>query len=260
VKLCRFELLTAPGVVRTGIVHGGTVYETDGQNPIGMHQAADVRPLPPVGQPPSIRFFRFDESPLDLDEAPYYSYGNPSSIIGASQIVPMPEFTGNLDYEPNLAVVIGDSGESVAVEEADRFVLGFSLMLVLVARDAERGEIRVGSGPGRSRDIAMALGPVLTTPEELEDVITDESAGRRYKLSAVSRINGVEQRRGDAENLRFTVAQCIAAASQSTPLRAGDIIAIGPLVSSQENTIPLSEGDEIQISVEKLGTLSLKIE
>ena len=105
-----------------------------------------------------------------------------------------------------------------------------------------------------------ALGPVLTTPEELEDVITDESAGRRYKLSAVTRVNGVERRRGDAENFRFTVAQCLAASSQSTPLRAGEIIAIGPLVNPEENSSPLSEGDEIQISVEKLGTLSLKIE
>jgi hypothetical protein len=57
VKLCRFEPLGVPGTVHSGIVHGGKVYETDGTNPVAVHEAGDVRLLSPVGRPPSIRLF-----------------------------------------------------------------------------------------------------------------------------------------------------------------------------------------------------------
>lgn len=261
-KLCRFELLSQPGEVKSGIVYSGKIYETDGSNPIAVHEAADVRPLPPIGQPPTLRFFRFTDANLALgaDETPHYFYGNPGSMVGASQIVPLPEITAELDYEVYLAVVIAQTGMGIPVEEADGYILGITILTALVMRDLERAEARFGSGPGRSRDYAMALGPVLTTPEELDDALVDEERGRRFKLSAVARVNGVERRRGDAEDLPFSFAELISAASETAPLKPGDLIAAGPLMRPEETFKALESGDEIQIAVDRLGTLSTKIE
>src|SRR5256885_2602472 len=63
--------------------------------PLSRSEAADVRPLPPIGQPPSLRFFRFTDAELALgpDSLPLYFYGNPTSLIGASQIVPRLDLT-----------------------------------------------------------------------------------------------------------------------------------------------------------------------
>lgn len=261
-KLCRFELLSSPGEIKSGIVYSGKVYETDGTQSIAVHEAADVRPLPPVGQPSALRFFRFSDADIALgaEAMPLYFYGNPGSIVGASQLVPYPEMTAELDYEPYLGVVIASPGYNIPVDQADGYILGLTIINALVMRDIERAEARAGSGPGRSRDLAIALGPVLTTPEELDDALIDEEHGRRFKLSAVSRVNGVERRRGDTEELPYSVAQLISAASETSPLKAGDVIAAGPLVRPEEPFHPLESGDEIQVAVEMLGTLATKIE
>jgi 2-keto-4-pentenoate hydratase/2-oxohepta-3-ene-1,7-dioic acid hydratase in catechol pathway len=264
VKLCRFELRSSPGEVRSGIVHGGKIYETDGANPIAVHGAEDIRPLTPIGTPPSIRFFRSNLptplSTLEEESAPPYFYGNPGALIGASQIVPQPDYTARLDYEPYIAVVLASPGKNIAVEEADDFVLGYTIVDMLVARDVERAEQAAGVGPGRSFDIAGAIGPVLTTPDELEDSVVDESKGRRYKLSVVTRLNGVERRRGDLAEQPWTFAQLISIASQAAPLKPGDVIALGPVAHgpSDEQTF-LEPDDEIHIAVEKLGTLATKV-
>jgi fumarylacetoacetate (FAA) hydrolase len=264
VKLCRFELRSDPGEIRSGIVYSGKIYETDGANPIAVHEAEDVRPLTPIGQPPSIRFFRVNlptpVSTIEEDFAPPYFYGNPSALVGASQVINQPEFTARLDYEPYVAAVLGSPGANIAVEEADDYVLGYTIVDMLVARDVERVERAAGVGPGRSFDIGGAIGPVLTTPDELADSVVDDTKGNRFKLSVVTRVNGVERRRGDLSELPWTLGQLISLSSQSTPLKAGDVIAMGPIALAPEGDETfLDPDDEVQIAVEKLGTLSTKI-
>lgn len=261
-KLCRFELIADPGSPRSGIVHSGKVYETDGANPIAVHEAPDVHLLPPVGRPKSLRFFRIPERLTEADDEalPLYSYGNASSLAGGNQIVLVPELAAELDYEPYLAVILASDGLHVPVEQADGIILGISILNVIVMRDVERQERRSGAGPGRSHDLALILGPVMTTPEELDDSVVDETRGRRYRFSAVSRVNGVERRRGDALEMAYTPAELISAASETAPVLAGDLIAIGPLLRQEEPFRPLEPGDEIQISVDKLGTLTTRIE
>jgi 2-keto-4-pentenoate hydratase/2-oxohepta-3-ene-1,7-dioic acid hydratase in catechol pathway len=258
VKLCRFELKSAPGEIRSGIVYSGKVYETDGANPVAVHEADHIRPLSPVGLPPTVRVFRCLPSLIDADETPAYFYGSSTALTGASPIIPRPEFVGELDFEPYVVAVVAAEGANVSVEDADDLVLGYSLMNVLVARDVERHERRVGAGPGRSHDIAIPIGPVLTTPDELEDVVETAEFGRRFKLEAVVRVNGVEKRRGNLVDLPFTFAQAISTASETAHLRTGDLIAIGPIAFGEEPD-NLTVGDEVQLAVEHLGTLAFRI-
>lgn len=249
-------MLDSPGQIRTGIVRGPKLYETDGATPVGVHEASAARLLAPIGRPPSVRWFF---GPGFETGGPIVSYGNPSSVIGPNMIVPWPGFSGNLDVEMYLAIVIGGQGSNIPVELADEAVLGFMVACSLVARDAEREERTAQTGPGRSRDVAIAVGPALTTPEELDDLAENTPAGRRYNLGAAMRINGVEARRGSACELPWTPAQAIATASESAPLATGDLLLLGPIPRAADPARRLEPGDEIACAIDHLGALALKV-
>lgn len=260
-KLCRFELKSTPGEIRSGLVYSGKIYETDGEQSIAVHEAEDVRPLSPVGRPPSIRFFRMTDGRMPTtseDGLPLYFHGNGSSIYGPSQSIPKPPTVAHLDFEPYLIAVMGSDGFNIPVENGDDYILGYTLALMVVSRDLMREEQDQRTGFGRSFDIGGVIGPVITTPDDLEESITEEVPARKYGLSVVTRINNVESGRGHLSELPFSFAELVAAASDVGPIRSGDLLAIGPIATSAEMTF-LDSGDDVQVSVENLGTLSLKI-
>ena len=189
----------------------------------------------------------------DAETLPYH-YGNPASIIGPSSLVPRPEFAIDLQFEPYLAAIVATQGRRVPVEYADDMILGFTIVTQVVARDLVRR-----SESARGFDFATVLGPVLTTPEDLDGNVVDEEFGRRYKLSVVARVNGVERRRANAQDLPITFAQAISLCSQGAPLVEGDIVALGPLASWTDDDAPLEPDDEVQIAVENLGALSTRV-
>ncbi|MEZ0327469.1 MAG: fumarylacetoacetate hydrolase family protein [Fimbriimonas sp.] len=260
-KLCRFELKAEPGVIRSGMVYSGKIYETSGAEAIAVHEAEAVRPLMPIPNAPSLRVFRSDLQPGIIpgmdSEDPYYFYANPTALAGASQILNHPETLSEISVEPYLAAVVVTDAYQIDVETADDVILGFTMILLMVSHSAEREERRIGL-IGRSHDLGGVLGPVVTTPDELEESLLDGEKGRTYALEAIIRVNGVERARGNTENLPYSFAQAISSASQNSPIRAGDLIAFGPLVDP-EDPILLDPGDEVQLAVEKLGALSLKI-
>lgn len=259
-KLCRFELKSSPGEIRSGLVYSGKIYETDGEQSIAVYEAEQVRPLSPVGRPPSIRIFRTMDGalPTTEDGVPLYFHANPSGLYGPSQSIPKPATVAHLDFEPYLIGIVGSDGLQVPVENGDNMILGFTLALLLVSRDHLREELVLKSGFGRSFDIGGVIGPVVTTPDDLDEVVTEEIPARKYGLSVVTRINGVESGRGEIADLPASIAQLVATASDSGPVRSGDLLAIGPIARSDEMTF-LESGDDVQVSVEHLGTLSLKI-
>jgi fumarylacetoacetate (FAA) hydrolase len=192
-------------------------------------------------------------------EEPSFFYGNPGCLVGASQIINHPEFTSELGFDPYIGVVLVTDAYKIDVDQAEEAILGFTVLNFLIARDVERSERESGAGFGRSHDIGAAFGPVITTPEELDDVSVNVGSGKGYQLSVVTRVNGVEISRGNVEDLPFTAAQAISAASQSCTLRSGDLFALGPLVEEGDEPVTVKAGDEIQVSIESLGTLSLKL-
>lgn len=253
-KLFRFELKAEPGTARSGMVFNGRVYETDGGEAVGVHEPDAVRPLSPVPQPGALRFFRNQNQPFTDEPEPAFFYGNPAAVVGASTIVNVPAHLGNLTFEAYLAAVLVAGGYDIPVEEADDHVLGLTILLALVDRTA----MRVEGIFGRSHDLGVGLGPVVTTPDELDGNVVDQSFGRRYKLSASAKVNGVERARGDAEDLPYTIAQAVAAASRSCTLREGDVLALGPICDVPDD-LRLEADDEINVAVENLGALSLKL-
>jgi 2-keto-4-pentenoate hydratase/2-oxohepta-3-ene-1,7-dioic acid hydratase in catechol pathway len=261
VKLCRFELKSDPGKPRSGIVYGAKIYETDGANPIGTYEADAVRPLAPVGLAPSIRFFDVFGPTVDVllgDDrpSPLYCYGNPSSVIGPSMIAPLPPHAKRVTLLTSMAAVVACSASQIPLERADEVVLGLTPCMTLIAQDVADQERRSGLGYGRSRDFTTAIGPVLTTPDELDEVMSDDGLGRRYELTVTLKVNGEEVSQASSFDLPYTVAEAMSAASETCVLMPGDLFCLGPLTHQE---LQIEANDEIQLAVERLGTLSLRI-
>ncbi|MBS1718029.1 MAG: fumarylacetoacetate hydrolase family protein [Armatimonadetes bacterium] len=260
-KLCRFELLDQPGKVRSGIIYGGKVYETDGQNAIAVHEVDRTKPIAPIGLPPSIRIYdsKNDELMRFQDATPFHTYANPNCLIAPSTYLELPDFSASIEISPYLGIVVAESARGLTPQEAESYILGYTIANMFIARDVEGEERTAGSGPGRSRDVAIAIGPALTTPDELEEAVIDESDGKRFKLEAKARINGVEVMKGDAAALPYTPAKLVSVASESAMIARGDLILAGPIAITETRSRLLEPGDEIQVVVERLGMLATKI-
>jgi fumarylacetoacetate (FAA) hydrolase len=180
-------------------------------------------------------------------------------LVAPNRQIPMPVATDELSYEPQLGVIVSNAGANLTVEEADGYILGLTIVLTLVARDIERTERAEAWGPGRSRDFGTVVGPFITTPEELDDIVVDESRGRRYKFNAVVRINGEEAGRQDLTELPYTAAELVSFASETCVLAPGDLVTLGPLAMKENTKLMLGPGDEVHVTVERLGTLVTKI-
>jgi fumarylacetoacetate (FAA) hydrolase len=133
---------------------------------------ADIDLRPPVLYPPAIRdFYAFEqhvlnaravtgrgEVPPEWYEIPVFYFSNPAAIYGPEDEIPYPEGSEALDYELEVAAVIGADGE----------IGGFTIMNDWSARDLQRKEMRVGLGPAKGKDFATSLGPVVVTPDALQ--------------------------------------------------------------------------------------------
>jgi len=237
----------------------------DGTGETGRaHPLADVTLLAPVPVPPSVRdFFAFEghvaagwrrrggEIPPAWYDAPTFYFSNPASICGPGAPVTRPRATRELDFELELAAVIGGDGA----------IAGFTLLNDFSARDVQRAEMTVGLGPAKGKDFATALGPWLVTPDELpyED--------GRLRLEATVAVNGAELSRSDASAQHFSWPELVAHAARDTRLRPGDVLGsgtlnggclleLGPIVDGDRWLEP---GDTVTISAPGLGDLTTPI-
>ncbi len=200
--------------------------------------------------------------PPEWYEAPAFYFSNPAGIIGPGVDVRKPPETEKLDFELELAIVIGRDGSDIPAAEADAFIAGFTILNDWSARDIQAREMKVGLGPAKGKDFATSIGPCLVTPDELDaHVLSDLSRGRRYDLQMVAAVNGREYCRANARTMHWTFAELIAHASRNTTLRTGDLIGSGTvgggcILEYPAGTYPwLQPGDRVRLEIESLGVL-----
>jgi fumarylacetoacetate (FAA) hydrolase len=197
---------------------------------------------------------------------PVFYFSNAAVFVGPDAPVKRPKATQWLDYELEIACVIGKAGVDIPVTEAGDYIAGFCVLNDWSARDLQREEVKVGLGPAKGKDFATSMGPWLVTPDELEDVRLPGEKGDRYDLSMVARVNGVEYSRGNFRDIYYTFAEMIARASADCPLYPGDVIGSGTvgtgciLELGPENHPWLQPGDVVELEVERLGVLRNIIE
>lgn len=217
---------------------------------------AEVTLLAPIPVPPSIRdFFAFEQHvataranrgsqvPKEWYEFPVFYFTNPAAVYGPEDEIPYPAGTSELDYELEIAAVIG----------GDQEIAGFTIMNDWSARDIQRKEMRVGLGPAKAKDFATSLGPVLVTP--------DEFGGTSATMTA--RVNGEERSRGNLADMHYSWRQILAQASRGTRLRAGDVIGSGTVgtgcILEHDDGRWLGRGDVVELEIEGIGILRNRI-
>lgn len=236
----------------------------------GVYPVSDVALLAPLPKPPSVRdFYAFEAHVITarrrrgLDimpewyQFPVFYFSNHQAIVGPDALIRKPNATSALDYELEVACVIGKEGRDIAAEEADSYIFGYCIMNDWSARDIQREEVKVGLGPAKGKDFATSLGPYLITKDELERY----RAGRRHDLVMTARVNGAELSRGNMRDLHYTFGDMIARASADATLYPGDIIGSGTvgtgclLELGPEVHRWLEPGDIVELEVTGLGLL-----
>src|SRR5579859_1319774 len=154
-------------------------------------------------------------------QVPVFYFSNPACVIGHDDAVAAPHGSAALDYELELACVIGKTARDLPADDrAMDCLAGFTIMNDWSARDIQRAEMAVGLGPSKSKDFATSLGPELVPFDELQDHYRDG----RLQLEMTARVNGKEYSRGNSGSMYWIWPQILAHASRDTELRPGDVI------------------------------------
>jgi 2-keto-4-pentenoate hydratase/2-oxohepta-3-ene-1,7-dioic acid hydratase in catechol pathway len=251
------------------ILSYGILKATEG-SPTG-YKLDDVRIASPV-MPSSIRdFYAFEqhvktanenrgrEVPKQWYEIPVFYFTNHTAIFGPEDVIPYPVGSEKLDYELEVAAVIGKQGRDIKPEEAEDYIFGYMIYNDWSARDIQVQEMAVGLGPAKGKDFAQSFGPYLVTPDEL----LDRHTGRPgvYDLEMVARINGKETSRGNWKDIHWSFGEMLARASAGVTLYPGDVIGSGTvgtgcLLEITKGQGPyLQPGDVVELEIERLGVL-----
>ena len=180
-------------------------------------------------------------------ELPVYYKMNSVTVLGHEDVVPWPGGAHFMDYELEIAIVIGSTGANLRPEEALRHVLGVTVMNDFSARDVQAREMTAGFGPAKGKDFGTVLGPWITTLDELD---LDD-------LTMLARVNGEEWSRGSTSTLTWSLEELVAYASRNEVVVPGQVIGSGTvgLGCALELYRKLSPGDEVELEIEGVGVL-----
>ncbi|MDX1658029.1 MAG: fumarylacetoacetate hydrolase family protein [Nitriliruptorales bacterium] len=222
--------------------------------------ADGVRLLAPLPDPPSMRdFFAFEDHvrrgfdkrgepiPEAWYELPVYYLTNHRSVLGPGETIPWPSFTSELDYELEIAMIVGREGSGLGVEEAERHIFGYTLYNDCSARDLQRKEMQVRLGPARSKGFAQVLGPVIVTADEVDP--TD--------LRVTATIDGETVTDSHTGDLRWSFAEMLSYVSRGETVYPGDVYGSGTVANGcgLEHGRMLQPGETLELSTPVIGTL-----
>jgi 2-keto-4-pentenoate hydratase/2-oxohepta-3-ene-1,7-dioic acid hydratase in catechol pathway len=180
-------------------------------------------------------------------EKPIYYKGNPLTLIGHQEEALWPDYSSRMDYELELGFVIGRPGKDLTPEQAKAHLFGVTIFNDFSARDIQALEMQGLLGPAKGKDFATALGPWITTADEL-DV---------HNLTMVARVNGEEWSRGSSSTIMWRVEEIIAYISKAEGVIAGELIGSGTVGRGcgAELGKLLKPGDVVELEVEGIGIL-----
>jgi 2-keto-4-pentenoate hydratase/2-oxohepta-3-ene-1,7-dioic acid hydratase in catechol pathway len=196
----------------------------------------------------------FEIPPVWYDQPIYYK-GNRMSFIGDGQTIRWPNYADFLDIELELAIVIGKQGTDVAEKDAEALIWGYTILNDVSARDAQMKEMggQLGPAKGKDFDTGNILGPWIVTADEIPHPAA---------LDMEAHVNGTRWGGGNSRAMHHSFARIIEHISQSETLYPGEVIGSGTVGTGCGLEIgkQLAPGDEIALSIEKIGTLTNRIE
>lgn len=231
-----------------------------------------LRLLPPVEPPGAVRdFYAFERHVataragrgLAMDpawyERPVFYFSNPAVLLAHGETVVPPARTHQLDFELELAWVVGADLRGADLGSAARAIVGYTVMNDWSARDVQRQEMASSLGPAKGKDFATSLGPVLVTADEF-----DPATGAMRAA-----VNGRPYSAADLGELHWSAAEMTAYAAESTLVRAGDVFGSGTcgsgcilelaLTHGADEFPWLGPGDVVALEIDGIGRLENRV-
>ncbi len=229
--------------------------------PVVNESEAGFRLLTPIDRVASLRDFLAFEDHVKLGaqrrdsdvpeywyQAPVYYKGNHRAIIGPDEECRWPSYSERVDFELELAMIIGKRGRDISLERAADHIFGFTIFNDFSARDIQAREISAWLGPAKGKDFANALGPCIVTADEI---------GMEPDLEMICRVNGEEWGRARSSEARWRWADMVAHISAGEDIYPGDVYGSGTpggccgLDLGRE----LQPKDVVELEIEHIGVL-----
>lgn len=224
-----------------------------------VYSLDDITLLAPLPRPNSIRdCMAFEEHvrnsvgsvPDAWYEMPIYYKGNPDGVQGPDADVIWPSYTELLDYELELAAVVGREGVDLSPEEAWDHIAGYTVFNDVSARDIQMKEMQGLLGPAKGKDMdgGNVLGPFLVTPDEFDP---------RKDHAMTARVNGEEWSRGLTSAMYHDFGSILSYISRSETVHVGDVIGSGTVGTGcglELKRFP-QPGDMVELEIEGIGVI-----
>lgn len=209
----------------------------------------------------------------EFDQYPIFYFTNHNAIQGPGEIECMPDHFQKLDFELEVAIVIGKKGRNIKAAEADDYIAGYMIMNDMSARTLQMEEMLLNLGPAKGKDFSTVIGPWLVTPDELESYkvsAKDGHLGNNYNLKMSCKVNGIEVSSGNMADMDWTFAEIIERCAYGVDILPGDVIGSGTvgtgcflelngtgLLNDPNYKVQwLQPGDHVEMEITGLGALS----
>lgn len=209
--------------------------------------------LSPIPNPNKIICLAFnyadhaEEQGLQAPEDPVIVIKPRTTLTSTESDIVCPDFVSELDYEVELAVIIGKNCKNVSVEDASKVVFGYMVFNDVSARDIQFKDKQFTRG--KSFDTFAPCGPWITTADEIQDA---------QNLKLTTKINGELRQNSSTSKMFIKIPEIISKISKVMTLEKGDIIATGTpagVALNNPNTVFLKDGDKVEMEIESLGIL-----
>jgi len=209
----------------------------------------------------------------EFDQYPIFYFTNHNAIQGVGEIECMPDHFQKLDFELEVAIVIGKKGRNIKAADADSYIAGYMIMNDMSARTLQMEEMLLNLGPAKGKDFSTVIGPWLVTPDELEQYkvpAKDGHTGNNYNLKMNCSVNGKRVSSGNMADMDWTFAEIIERCAYGCDILPGDVIGSGTvgtgcflelngtglLNDPNYQTQWLQPGDLVEMDITGLGFLS----
>lgn len=198
----------------------------------------------------------YGEIPAGYYKRPVWNTQSGSTVVGTGAPLFKPQYTAQYDFEFEMGFYIGKRGCNIKAEEALDYVAGFTVFNDVSARDAQADEAVMALGPAKGKFFrnSLVMGPCVVTKDELPDY--DD-------LAMTARVNGEVVTENRTSGMLFTLGELVAKISEDAYLNPGDFIGLGTSPEGNATCSKLGRwlevGDEIEFSIEKIGTICNKV-